>query len=37
MNDGTVSVRRQGGVDAGTMPVDAFVELVSNEIKDQLS
>ena len=37
MTDGTVSVRRQGGVDAGTMPVDAFVELVSNEIKDQLS
>ena len=37
MNDGTVSVRRQGGVDAGTMPVDSFVELVSNEIKDQLS
>ena len=37
MNDGTVSVRRQGGIDAGTMPVDQFVELVSNEIKDQLS
>ena len=37
MTDGTVSVRRQGGIDAGTMPVDQFVELVSNEIKDQLS
>ena len=37
MTEGTVSVRRQGGIDAGTMPVDQFVELVSNEIKDQLS
>ena len=37
MTDGTVSVRRQGGIDAGTMPVDQFIELVSNEIKDQLS
>ena len=37
MNDGTVSVRRQGGIDAGSMPVDEFVALVSNEIKDQLS
>ena len=37
MNEGTVSVRRQGGVDAGSMPVDDFVALVSNEIKDQLS
>ena len=37
MTEGTVSVRRQGGIDAGTMPVDEFVALVSNEIKDQLS
>ena len=37
MTEGTVSVRRQGGIDAGFMPVDQFVELVSNEIKDQLS
>lgn len=37
MNENTVSVRRQGGIDAGTMPVDEFVALVSNEIKDQLS
>ena len=37
MNENTVSVRRQGGIDAGTMPVDEFVTLVSNEIKDQLS
>ena len=37
MNENTVSVRRQGGIDAGTMPVDEFVALVSNEIKNQLS
>ena len=37
MTEGTVSVRRQGGIDAGSMPVDDFVALVSNEIKDQLS
>ena len=37
MTEGTVSVRRQGGIDAGSMPVDQFVELVGNEIKDQLS
>ena len=37
MNENTVSIRRQGGIDAGTMPVDEFVALVSNEIKDQLS
>ena len=37
MTEGTVSVRRQGGIDAGSMPVDEFITLVSNEIKDQLS
>ena len=37
MNEGTVSVRRQGGIDEGTMPVDDFVTLVSNEISNQLS
>ena len=37
MTEGTVSVRRQGGIDAGSMPVDDFVALVSNEIKNQLS
>ena len=37
MTEGTVSVRRQGGIDAGSMPVEEFVTLVSNEIKDQLS
>ena len=37
MTEGTVSVRRQGGIDLGSMPVGQFVELVSNEINDQLS
>ena len=37
MNEGTVSVRRQGGIDAGSMSTEDFVALVSNEIKDQLS
>ena len=37
MTEGTVSVRRQGGIDAGSMPVEDFAAMVSNEIKDQLS
>ncbi len=37
MTEGTVSVRRQGGIDAGSMSAEEFVALVSNEIKDQLS
>ena len=37
MNEGTVSVRRQGGIDAGSMSAEDFVALVSNEIKAQLS
>ena len=37
MNEGTVSVRRQGGIDAGSMSAEDFVALVSNEIKNQLS
>ena len=37
MNEGTVSVRRQGGIDAGSMSAEDFVALVSNEIKEQLS
>ncbi len=37
MTDGTVSVRRQGGIDAGTMPVEDFVSLVVNEVKEQLA
>ena len=34
---GTVSVRRQGGIDVGSMSAEDFVTLVSKEIKDQLS
>ena len=37
MNEGSVSVRRQGGIDEGSMPAEDFVALVSNEIKNQLS
>ena len=37
MTEGTVSVRRQGGIDAGSMPVEEFAALVSGEIKAQLS
>ena len=37
MNEGSVSVRRQGGIDEGSMPAEDFVALVSNEIKEQLS
>lgn len=37
MENGTLSVRRQGGKDEGTMTVDEFIKLVSNEVKAQLS
>ena len=37
MTEGTVSVRRQGGIDAGSMPVEEFIALVSDEVKAQLS
>ena len=37
MTEGTVSVRRQGGVDLGSMPTEDFVALVANEVKTQLS
>ena len=37
MTEGTVSVRRQGGIDAGSMSAEDFVALVSEEIKNQLS
>ena len=33
----TLSVRRQGGKDEGTMTVDEFIRLVSNEVRSQLS
>ena len=35
--DGTVSVRRQGGKDEGSMPVGEFISLVSKEVESQLS
>ncbi len=37
MTEGAVSVRRQGGVDAGAMPVDSFIGIVKKEISEQLS
>ena len=37
MTEGSVSVRRQGGIDAGSMSAEDFTALVSNEIKAQLS
>lgn len=37
MSDGTVSVRRQGGKDEGSMSVGDFAALVSSEVKAQLS
>lgn len=36
-NEGTVSVRRQGGEDLGSMTVDAFIALVNAEIARQLN
>ncbi|MDT0687158.1 threonine--tRNA ligase [Autumnicola psychrophila] len=35
-NDGTVSVRKHGEGDIGTMPVEAFAEIVNNEIRKTL-
>ena len=37
VSEGTVSVRRQGGKDEGSMPVDEFISLVSKEVESQLS
>lgn len=37
MNEGTVSVRRQGGIDAGSMPVEDFIKLVTDEVNAQLA
>lgn len=37
MENGTVSVRRQGGKDEGSMPIEDFISLVTNEVKAQLS
>ena len=36
-NDNAVSVRRQGGINLGVMPVADFAELVKNEVKQQLN
>ncbi len=36
-NDGTVSVRRQGGVNLGAMASGDFAALVTNEVKQQLN
>ena len=33
MNDNAVSVRRRGGIDLGTMGVDAFIEQALDEVK----
>ena len=37
VENNTLSVRRQGGKDEGTMTVDEFIRLVSDEVKSQLS
>ncbi len=37
MTEGTVSVRKHGGIDMGSMPAEDFLTLVSNEIKEQLA
>ena len=37
MEDGTVSVRRQGGKDEGTMKVADFISLVTKEVDEMLS
>ena len=37
VENNTLSVRRQGGKDEGTMTVDEFIRLVSDEVKAQLS
>ncbi|MBR4135762.1 MAG: threonine--tRNA ligase [Bacteroidales bacterium] len=34
--DGTVSVRKHGNIDAGTMPLDGFVTLINEAIKAEL-
>lgn len=35
--DNAVSVRRQGGINEGVMPVEAFISLVQEEVKQQLN
>ena len=36
-SEGRVSVRRQGGIDQGSMPLKDFAELVAGEVKAQLA
>jgi len=36
-NDGTISVRKQGGDDKGVMSIDDFVKLVTQEVDKQLN
>ena len=36
-SEGSVSVRRQGGIDQGSMPLKDFAELVAGEVKAQLA
>ena len=37
MTEGTVSVRRQGGQDEGTMPLENFIDRIDKEVAEQLS
>ncbi len=37
MQENAVSVRRQGGIDEGSMSVEDFIEIVKKEVADQLS
>ena len=37
MAEGTVSVRRQGGQDEGTMPLENFIDRINKEVAEQLS
>ena len=37
MTEGTVSVRRQGGQDEGTMPLENFIYRINKEVAEQLS
>ncbi len=37
MNDGKVSVRRQGKGDTGVKPVEEFIHEISKEINDRLA
>ena len=37
MNEGLISIRRHGKGDAGTMPVEEFIGVISREIADRSS